>query len=82
MKAAKGLTPAQEHVLTDMLEVTRRVEVAEVMSRERQIEVADWIVETCLVFGTSVHTAYHVAGLFIEALEQENAPPAPEGERR
>lgn len=39
------------------------------MTRERKIEIADWVVETCLTWGTSVHTAFHVAAWFIEALE-------------
>ena len=41
------------------------------MSRARKIEIADWIVETCLTFGTSVTTAFKVAALFIEALEND-----------
>jgi hypothetical protein len=39
------------------------------VTRERQIEIADWIVDTCLTFGTSVNTAYHVAAYFVEACE-------------
>lgn len=39
------------------------------MTRERKIEIADWVVETCLTFGTSVHTAYYIAAIFVEALE-------------
>ena len=31
--------------------------------------MADWCVNTCLTFGTSVSTAYKVAGLLAEALE-------------
>ncbi|HEU4731733.1 MAG TPA: hypothetical protein VFT22_27745 [Kofleriaceae bacterium] len=38
---------------------------------EREYEIADWIVETCLTFGASVTTAYRVAALFLEALENE-----------
>lgn len=33
---------------------------------------ATWVVATCLTFGSSVSTAYKVAGLFIEGLEQVN----------
>jgi hypothetical protein len=47
------------------------VDTAPTMTRERAIEIADWIVDTCLTFGTSVVTAYKVAALFIEALENE-----------
>lgn len=32
---------------------------------------AKWVVETCLTFGTSVSTAYKVAGLFVEGLERD-----------
>lgn len=31
---------------------------------------AKWVVVTCLTYGTSVSTAYKVAGLFIEGLER------------
>ena len=31
---------------------------------------ADWIVSLCLAFGASVSTAYKVAGLFIEGINQ------------
>jgi hypothetical protein len=41
------------------------------MSRERKLEWADWIADTCLHYGTSVHTAFHVAALFVEAIEHE-----------
>jgi hypothetical protein len=33
-------------------------------------ELCDWIVETCLRFGASIHTAYIVAGLFIKGVRQ------------
>lgn len=39
------------------------------LSREREIEIADWIVDTCLTFGTSVETAYYVAAIFIQGLK-------------
>lgn len=55
------------------------------MTRDKQIELADWIVDTCLTFGASVNTAFMVASLFIEALEGDGrvyAPPAPPGKRR
>ncbi len=41
------------------------------MTREREIEIADWIVDTCLFYGTSTHTAFHIAALFVEALKRE-----------
>jgi len=31
---------------------------------------AKWVVATCLTFGTTVSTAYKVAGLFVEGLER------------
>lgn len=40
-------------------------------------EVAEWVVNTCVTFGASVHTAYKVAGLFIEGIarpDQEHVP--------
>lgn len=33
--------------------------------------LAEWVVTTCLMFGASVGTAYKVAGLFIEGLEND-----------
>jgi hypothetical protein len=45
-------------------------------STERAL--AEWIKDTCLLFGTTVETAYRVAALFIEGLkhnlEKVNAP--------
>lgn len=37
-------------------------------SDERQI--AEWVKETCLLFGSSVQTAYTVASIFVEGLQQ------------
>jgi len=34
-------------------------------------EWAEWVVWTCLAFGTSVSTAYQVAGLFVQARDEE-----------
>jgi len=36
-------------------------------SDERQI--AEWVKETCLLFGSSVQTAYTVASIFVEGLQ-------------
>ena len=33
------------------------------------LTIAEWVKETCLMFGSSVHTAYTVAGVFVEGLE-------------
>lgn len=41
------------------------------MSREREIEVAAWVVATCLAFGADVVTAHHVAAVFIEGLRND-----------
>lgn len=38
-------------------------------------DLADWVVTTCLLYGSSVATAYRVAGLFVGGVNQ-----APEGE--
>lgn len=37
--------------------------------------IADWVVKTCLTFGSSVSTAYQVAGLFVRGVREgtENA---------
>ena len=40
--------------------------------------MADWCVNTCLTFGTSVSTAYKVAGLLAEVLEDESLEVASE----
>lgn len=32
---------------------------------------AKWVVVTCLTYGTTVSTAYKVAGLFVQQLEQD-----------
>ena len=34
-------------------------------------EVAQWVVDTCLMFGSEVSTAYKVSGAFIAALEKQ-----------
>lgn len=34
-------------------------------------KIADWVVQTCLLFGSEVSTAYKVAAAFVEGLEQE-----------
>ena len=34
-------------------------------------EMANWIRDLCLLFGTTVGTAYQVAGLFVEGLEKD-----------
>lgn len=44
-------------------------------------EWAEWIVQTCLMFGTTVATAYQVAGLFIDAIQptpDDGLPPQEE----
>ena len=35
----------------------------------RDPAIADWVVLTCIRFGTTVATAYQVAGLFLKAIE-------------
>lgn len=34
-------------------------------------EIAEWVVTTCLLNGTTVGTAYTVAGMFVDGLERE-----------
>ena len=37
-------------------------------------ELADWIVATCLLYGTTVATAYQVAGLFVKGVRKGLSP--------
>jgi hypothetical protein len=41
------------------------------MTTSETAVIAEWVVTTCLWFGASVYTAYIVAGLFVQGLEQE-----------
>lgn len=34
-------------------------------------DVGAWVVQTCLLFGTSATTAYKIAALMVEGIEQE-----------
>lgn len=43
------------------------------MSEQQKVDIADWVVDTCLLFGTNVLTAYRVATLFLEAVEESLA---------
>lgn len=36
-------------------------------------ELAEWICKTCLLFGASPSTAYKVASVFVEGLENERS---------
>ena len=36
-------------------------------------QLAEWVRDTCLLFGTSVDAAYRVAAMFMEALRNESA---------
>lgn len=40
-------------------------------------ELADWIVATCLLYGTTVATAYQVAGLFVLGVNKKAEPEGP-----
>jgi len=54
------------------------------MSDDRIIAFCDWVVETSLLFGASVSTAYTVAGFYaklLEEQEQRSDGPAEDGER-
>ena len=35
------------------------------------IQLAEWVKNTCLLWGTTVATAYQVAGMFVGALNNE-----------
>jgi hypothetical protein len=39
--------------------------------RQRLVEIAAWVAQMCLMFGSSPHTAYTVAGLFVEGIDRE-----------
>lgn len=41
------------------------------MKRDREVEIADWIVETCLFYGTTTATAFQIAAWFIQALADD-----------
>lgn len=44
----------------------------------RDKKIADWVVNTCLVFGSTTATAYQVAGLFVQGLGlRPSASPSP-----
>jgi hypothetical protein len=36
-------------------------------------ELCEWIVDTCLLFGSTLSTAYQVAGLFIQGIQEARA---------
>jgi hypothetical protein len=39
------------------------------MTRQEQREVLDWLVTSCVVFGTELSTAYKVAAAFAKGME-------------
>ena len=41
---------------------------------ETLLEIADWVRDTCLFFGTSAPLAYQLAALFISGLAREVKP--------
>lgn len=43
-------------------------------------QIAEWVVNTCLVYGASEATAYQVAGLFLEGLHRYRHESQPKGE--
>jgi hypothetical protein len=36
--------------------------------------IGQWVIETCLLFGTRRKTAYLVAGAFVKGVERDSAP--------
>ena len=38
---------------------------------ETLLEVAEWVKDTCLIFGTSISMAYKVASMFVRGLASE-----------
>lgn len=38
--------------------------------------LAEWVKDTCLLFGTTTETAYKVAAMFIEGLKHELKEPS------
>ena len=41
--------------------------------RSESLRVAQWVVTTCLLFGTTIETAYKVAGCFAQGMETDPA---------
>jgi hypothetical protein len=39
-------------------------------STKTERQLGEWVVSTCLLFGTSATTAYKIAGVFLEALRE------------
>ncbi len=37
-------------------------------------EIARWVYETCILFGTSAHDAHIVAAIFIDGLNKSTSP--------
>lgn len=52
------------------------------MDEQRLREHAEWIKTACLAHGSSVSTAYLVAGTFVQAFEDQRAPAGAGGDRR
>ncbi len=42
--------------------------ITDVIAERKRL--TDWVVQTCLLFGSSVSTSYQVAGLFIAEIER------------
>lgn len=61
------LTPAQVLELCKHL-VDKAARYMNGIYNEQQL--ADWLVQTCRVFGTSFSTGYTIAGLFLKALDR------------
>lgn len=44
----------------------------------RRAKFGAWVVETCLLFGTTASTAYKIASLFVSRLEHDEEAPCEE----
>lgn len=69
-------TAAQRHearILDDLRQAARAATVQARFGRDLQA-IAEWCVSTCIAGGSSVHTAYLVAGEFTKGLAQEWEP--------
>jgi hypothetical protein len=57
--------------VTTAVETITRTKLMKNDMDERLSWIAEWMVQTCLLFGASPETAYLVAGHFIAGLRQE-----------
>jgi hypothetical protein len=60
----------EERILDDLRKAAQATTVQARFGRDL-VKIAEWLVSTCLAAGSSVHTAYLVAGEFTAGLSRE-----------